>query len=145
MMHSRPDNFLYATDDKLGYWQLAMHPDAFRFRALQGQRTLFHFPACAFGLAPACGWYSDMKLEVYRAMRERRARLIFLIDDHAAEATGPQRANYLCRTVVMILSDLGLSGNKTIQYQTDSQSAWTCLLRQKGAKYWVRDILVDST
>ncbi|GIM06588.1 hypothetical protein Vretimale_10866, partial [Volvox reticuliferus] len=37
--------------------------------------------------------------------------------------------------------------NKTIQYQTDSQSAWMCLLGQKGANnclYLVRDILVDS-
>ncbi|GIM01394.1 hypothetical protein Vretimale_6217 [Volvox reticuliferus] len=110
MMHYvRPDDFLYATDDKSGYWQLAMHPDAFRFLAFQWQGTPFYFPACAFGLAPACGWYLDMKLEVYRPMRERGARLTFLLDDHAAAATGPGRVKYLCRTVIMILSALGFT------------------------------------
>ncbi len=27
----RPEDWLYATDDKSGYWQMAMHPSAFRF------------------------------------------------------------------------------------------------------------------
>ncbi len=33
MHYVRPEDYLYATDDKSGYWQISMHPDSFRFIA----------------------------------------------------------------------------------------------------------------
>ncbi|GIL67182.1 hypothetical protein Vafri_20619, partial [Volvox africanus] len=93
-IYVRPDDFLYAADDKSGYWQLTMHPDLFRFLAVRWQGELYYF--LRFGLTAGCGWFSDMKMEVYRLIRERGVYMAFLVDDHAAAATLPGQTKYLC-------------------------------------------------
>ena len=110
MMHYvQPEDYLLATDDKSGYWQLAMHPDSYRYLAFEWQEEIFYWPHMPFGIAPACRLYTAMKLEVFRPLRQRSARLTFLIDDVACVAESQGQAKFLGRTLIQLLSALGFT------------------------------------
>ncbi len=107
-------DWMITTDDKSGYWQLAIHPEVWRFVAFEWQGERWFWPSLAFGLAPACQQYTQLKMELLRPLRDAGLRLSFLIDDLFLAAESRGKAQWLARALVELLVSLGftLSLNK---------------------------------
>ncbi|GLC46806.1 hypothetical protein PLESTM_001928300 [Pleodorina starrii] len=105
----RPGDFLYATDDKSGYWQIPMHPDMWTYLGMEWESQIWVWPFLPFGLAPACRIYTVIKQEVYRPIRERGVRMSSLIDDQSGAAESEPKAKFQCRQVVRICAALGFT------------------------------------
>ncbi|KXZ48194.1 hypothetical protein GPECTOR_29g101 [Gonium pectorale] len=66
-----PDDLLFTTDDKKGYWQIPLHPSVYQYLAFRWDGRLLYWPYLPFGLAPACRLYTILKQELFRPLRER--------------------------------------------------------------------------
>lgn len=102
-------DWMITTDDKSGYWQLAIHPGVWRFVAFEWQGELWFWPSLAFGLAPACQQYTQLKMELLRPLRDAGLRLSFLIDDLFLAAESRGKAQWLARALVELLVSLGFT------------------------------------
>jgi hypothetical protein len=49
-----PEDWLYTTDDRSGYWQLPLHPSEWTYFAMQRQGRTYYWLHLPFGVAPAC-------------------------------------------------------------------------------------------
>ena len=105
----RPEDFMYVTDDKSGYWQLSMHPSMYTYLAMEWEGQQYFWPHLAFGLAPACHIYTTLKQELFRAGREVGVRMSFLIDDQLGAAPSKEAAKFQCKAVVTLMAALGFT------------------------------------
>ena len=104
-----PEDWLYTTDDKSGYWQLPLHLSEWTYFAMQWQGRTYYWPHLPFGVAPACHLYTTLKLEVFRPLRELGVRMSFLIDDQMGAAPSKAAAQFQCKAVVGLLAALGFT------------------------------------
>nr|AAM94957.1 reverse transcriptase [Volvox carteri f. nagariensis] len=104
-----PEDWLYTTDDKSGYWQLSLHEREHTYLAMRWRGQTLFWPHLPFGLAPACHLYTSMKLEVFRPLRQLGVRMSFLIDDQMGAAGSKAAAQFQCGAVVRLLAALGFT------------------------------------
>lgn len=104
-----PDDFLYTTDDKSGYWHVPVHPHFWQYLGFSWEGVDYCFTHLPFGIAPACWVYSTIKAEVYRPLRAAGVRMAYLIDDQLGAARTKAAAMFQCRVVVTIITCLGFT------------------------------------
>lgn len=104
-----PDDYLYTTDDKSGYWHVPIHPQFWKYLAFNLEGVDYCFTHMPFGIAPACWVYTTIKSELYRPFRAAGVRMSFLIDDQMGAACGKAAAKFQCRVITEIITSVGFT------------------------------------
>ena len=104
----RPGMYLYKSDQSAAYHQLPLHPDCWKYLAVQFEGRLMCCTCLAFGMASACWAYTLVMRTVYSAVRRYGEIMTFLIDDRGGAAFSKEAALFRSTLVARIQTCLGI-------------------------------------
>ena len=80
------------SDDKSNYWQMAMHPDTWKYLAFRFKGKQYCWCAAPFGVMDIPFKCTTAKQVIYKPVRQMGARLVTMLDDRAAVESAIPRA-----------------------------------------------------
>ncbi len=102
-----PSDYMTTSDDKSGYWQMAMHPDSWKYLAFKSAGKVYCWVVAAFGLMDLPYKFTIAKQVVYQPLRQMGAQLLSMLDDRAAVESTLPRARLQVEALNSVLVALG--------------------------------------
>lgn len=96
------------TDAKSGYHHIPMHESSWTYLAVEWGGKLYAYHVLPFGLARACRDYTWTMAEVYKPLRLQGVLLTYVSDDALIAARTKDQCTFVVKTLVLLLSALGL-------------------------------------
>ena len=104
----QPGDFMVKDDAKAGYHHMPIHPEFWKYLVVAWQGKRYFYKFLPFGLATACGVYTQFQLVANRVLRLFGAQLAQYIDDAVHAARTQQRGRYVSLGRLLMGAALGI-------------------------------------